>query len=129
MFPINREIGIQREDALMACGDIRSTIGQCMLAMRKLPVVPICRNPSALPLLPNQRQISPRPASTTGAYASSRTLGGMRWTLRVREDERTCKRTVKACGTSAADLKFLLRLPRVCYRNFKSKAAVANQIC
>ena len=62
-----------------------------MLAMRKLPVVPICRNPSALSLLPNQRQISPHPASTTGAYASSRTLGGMRWTRVAACDER-CQR-------------------------------------
>jgi hypothetical protein len=45
-----------------------------------LPVVPICRNPSALPLSPNQRQIPPRPASQRGGSRSSRTRGGMRWT-------------------------------------------------
>jgi len=40
-----------------------------MLAMRKLPVVPICRNPSGLSSPPNQRQIPRRPASIRGALA------------------------------------------------------------
>jgi hypothetical protein len=39
-----------------------------MRAMRKLPVVPICRNPTALPLPPNQRQIPRYPASIRGTY-------------------------------------------------------------
>jgi hypothetical protein len=43
-------------------------------------------------------------------------------------DECTDRRTAKSCGTSAADLKFLLRLPRVRNRNFKSKAALKFQI-
>jgi hypothetical protein len=41
---------------------------ECMRAMRKLPVVPICRNPTALPLPPNQRQIPRHPASIRGTY-------------------------------------------------------------
>ena len=36
----------------------------------------------------------------------------------------TPTRTAKPCGPSAADLKFLQRLPRVSSRNFKSKAAL-----
>jgi len=39
-------------------------------------------------------------------------------------DEARLSRTAKPCGTSAADLKFLQRLPRVHDRNFKSKAAL-----
>jgi len=38
-----------------------------MLAMRKLPVVLICRRPVALPKTPNQPHISRRPASSRGA--------------------------------------------------------------
>jgi hypothetical protein len=55
---------------------IRPTTGRSRMGvMRKLPVVPICRNPSALPLPPNQRQISRRPAlNERGVSRSSRTL-------------------------------------------------------
>jgi hypothetical protein len=54
---------------------ICSTGKACMRAMRKLPVVPICRSLAALPLPPNQRQISPRPVLTKrGVSRSSRTL-------------------------------------------------------
>ena len=38
------------------------------------------------------------PASTRGAYASSRTRGGMQWTRMASQDERCRKRTAKACG-------------------------------
>jgi len=39
-----------------------------MAAMRKLPVVLLCRRPTALPKTPNQRHISRRPASPRGAF-------------------------------------------------------------
>ena len=42
-----------------------------------------------------------RPASTRGAYASSRTWGGMRWTQAVSQDERRWLRTAKSCGPGA----------------------------
>jgi len=38
-------------------------------------------------------------------------------------------RTAKACGTSAADLKFLRRSPRAPHGNFKSKAALELYVC
>jgi hypothetical protein len=47
-----------------------------MRVMRNLPVVLLCRNPTALPLPPNQRQISPHPVPfERGVSRSSRTLG------------------------------------------------------
>jgi hypothetical protein len=79
--------------------------GDRMLAMRKLPVVPICRNPSALPLPPNRRQIPRRPASQRGGSRSSRTRGGMRWTLLARKDEACLRRTAKSCGPDAPTLE------------------------
>jgi len=38
-----------------------------MRPMCDLPVVPICRNPTALSVVPNQRHLAPYPASTRGA--------------------------------------------------------------
>ena len=54
---------------------------------------------------------SPRcPASARGAYASSRTWGGMRWTQAVSLDERRCARTAKACGPGAPTLALRSRV-------------------
>jgi hypothetical protein len=47
---------------------------------------------------------SRRPASARGAYASSRTWGGMRWTQAVSLDERRCTRTAKSCGPDTPTL-------------------------
>ena len=103
-----RDCGRARRHARNADGAAQhpGTIpGDCMLAMRKLPVVPICRNPSALPLPPNQRQIPRRPASQRGGSRSSRTRGGMRWTLLARKDEARLRRTAKSCGPDAPTLE------------------------
>jgi hypothetical protein len=71
--------GCQAEERvkIATAGDTNCPTGKSRMGvMRKLPVVPICRNPSALPLPPNQRQISRRPVLTKrGASRSSRTLG------------------------------------------------------
>jgi len=47
---------------------------------RNFPVQPLCEKFSAFPVGQITFINSPRPASTRGAYASSRTWGGMRWT-------------------------------------------------
>ena len=47
---------------------------------RDFPVQPLCEKFSAFPVGQITFINSPRPASTRGAYASSRTWGGMRWT-------------------------------------------------
>jgi hypothetical protein len=44
------------------------------------------------------------PASTRGAYASSRTWGGLRWTQHMSRDERHVLRTTKACGPGTPGL-------------------------
>jgi hypothetical protein len=57
-----------------------------MCAMRKLPVVPICRNPAALPRPPNQPQISHRPGPDKRGVRVVTNVGrGMRWTRWRRE--------------------------------------------
>jgi hypothetical protein len=81
-----------------------------MRAMRKLPVVPICRNPTALPLPPNQRQISPRPALTRGAYRDRHE----RWVrdamdALASQDERRYCGLEKSCGPGAPTLASSLR--------------------
>jgi len=48
---------------------------RCMLAMRKLPVALIRRNPTALPLTPNQIYDSSRPAPLKGALAIVTNVG------------------------------------------------------
>jgi hypothetical protein len=53
---------------------------------------------------------SHRPAPARGAYASSRTRGGMRWTQAVSLDERCCARTAKACGPGAPTLALRSRV-------------------
>src|SRR5215472_3515458 len=49
------------------CEGICPTGGLCMRPMRVLPVVPICRNPTALPLTPYQRHRPRHPVPTRGA--------------------------------------------------------------
>src|SRR5262245_7322046 len=44
------------------------------------------------------------PASSRGAYASSRTRGGLRWTKAVSRDERRGWRTAKTCGPGTPGL-------------------------
>jgi hypothetical protein len=67
--PRTRSVTPAHLDLICPTGKLR------MRVMRKLPVVPICRNPTALPLHPNQRQISRCPVLTKrGASRSSRTL-------------------------------------------------------
>src|SRR5271154_4757678 len=57
-----------------------------MAAMRKLPVVLICRNPTAFPLPPNQRQIRRVLHPQEGRIAIVTNVGcGMRWTCWLRE--------------------------------------------
>ena len=91
-----------------------------MGVMRKLPVVPICRNPTALPLHPNQRQISRYPVLTKrGVSRSSRTLGagcGGRFGDARRA---TLTRTAKSCGPDAPTLASSLRV--------RSQATVAKE--
>jgi hypothetical protein len=73
--------------------------------MRKLPVVPICRNPTALPLPPNQRQISRRPVLTKrGASRSSRTLGAGCGGRDGDARRAAPARTAKSCGPDAPTL-------------------------
>jgi hypothetical protein len=68
--PRTRSVTPAHPDLICPTGKLR------MRVMRKLPVVPICRNPTALPLHSNQRQISRCPVLTKrGASRSSRTLG------------------------------------------------------
>ena len=75
-----------------------------MGVMRKLPVVPICRNPSVLPLPPNQPQISRCPVLTKGRFAIVTNVGsGMRWTRQCRKTSDTT-RTAKSCGPDAPTL-------------------------
>ena len=62
---------------------------------------------------PKQRQSHARLASQEGPIAIVTDVGcGMRWML-VALETNAPERTAKSRGTSAADLKFLLRLPRV----------------
>ena len=75
-----------------------------MAAMRKLPVGLFCRNPTALPLPPNQRQIRRVPSSPRGAYASSRTLRRDAMDALAAQDERRLKRTAKSCGPDTPTL-------------------------
>jgi hypothetical protein len=75
-----------------------------MRAMRKLPVVLICRNPTALPSPPNQRQIRRVPPSPRGAYASSRTLRRDAMDALAAQDERRLRRTAKSCGPDTPTL-------------------------
>jgi len=56
-----------------------------------------CKNIS-LPFFGTLWLCARHPASIGGANASSRTWGGLRWTLFVARDERGEGRTVKACG-------------------------------
>ena len=70
-----------------------------------MPVVPICRNPSALPLPPNQRQISRRPVLTKrGASRSSRTLGAGCGGRDGDARRAAPARTAKSCGPDAPTL-------------------------
>src|ERR1700730_15125761 len=64
-----------------------------MRAMRKLPVVPICRNPAVLRLPPNQPQIWQHPVPARGAY---RDRHG-RW-VRDAMDAVTRKTSEVTCG-------------------------------
>jgi hypothetical protein len=64
--------GCQAEERvkIATAGDTNCPTGKSRMGvMRKLPVVPICRNPSALPLPPNQRQIPCRPVLNKGRFA------------------------------------------------------------
>jgi hypothetical protein len=73
--------------------------------MRKLPVGLICRNPTALPLPPNHRQISCCPVLTKrGASRSSRTLRRDAVDAGGATDESADLRTAKPCGPDAPTL-------------------------
>jgi hypothetical protein len=87
------------------CVMIRPTGKSRMGVMRKLPVVPICRNPLVLPLPPNQRQISRRPVLTKrGASRSSRTLGAGCGGRDGDARRAAPARTAKSCGPDAPTL-------------------------
>jgi hypothetical protein len=84
---------------------------ECMRVMRKLPVVPICRNPSALPLPPNQRQISRRPVlDKRGVSRSSRTLGAGCDGRGSDARRAALLRTAKSCGPDAPTLASSLQV-------------------
>ena len=73
-----------------------------MRAMRKLPVVPLCRRPAVLLETPNQHHLRRVPFPQEGRFAVVTDVGsGMRWTLRLCVDERSLKRTAKSCGSGA----------------------------
>jgi hypothetical protein len=72
--------------------------------MRKLTVVPICRNPSALPLPPNQRQIPRRPVPHEGRFAIVTDVRRDAVDAGSASDEGADLRTAKSCGPDAPTL-------------------------
>jgi hypothetical protein len=75
-----------------------------------LPVVPICRNPTALISPPNQRHFTPHPVPQEG-----RTRRHERWVrdavdADATRDERRLRRTAKSCGPDTPTLVSSLRV-------------------
>jgi hypothetical protein len=71
--------------------------------VRFVRVKPLSQKDS-LSRLPQIKSISISVPSHRGALRTSRTRGGMRWTLIAPEDERRVMRTAKACGPDAPTL-------------------------
>jgi hypothetical protein len=94
-----------------ACLLLATSPGACptgklrMRAMRKLPVVPLCRSRAVLLETPNQRHLPRVPLSQEGRFAVVTDVeSGMRWTLWLCVDERSLKRTAKSCGPGVPTL-------------------------
>jgi hypothetical protein len=78
--------------------------GERMRAMRKLPVVPICRNPTALPLPPNQPQIRIIPSREEGRIAIVTKRGAGCGGCGSAGRRTALMRTAKPCGPDAPTL-------------------------
>jgi hypothetical protein len=79
--------------------------GEFLQPDQSVSTCPVLRQkifPFALP--PNHIHDSPIPSHTRGVSRSSRTWGGMRWTLMARRDEARQKRTAKSCGSDISTL-------------------------